>query len=168
MNPHPCDWPGFVIPQSPMLVQGICMGEEESDTDSCGGPSDSGGEWDKTEIGNWSCCPAPTHMEVPTWAEAHAEALRMVVIDKDTPTWEEVTSGSPQRKDHEKEDSDWEEDTHKPVESQFEDATVVAETCMDTVDESALDPPPPENIVEASVGLGSQDMVQIHVGNDLD
>ena len=37
---------------------------------------------------------------------------------------------------------------------------------MDTVEESTAELPPLENIVEASVGLGSQDMVQIHVGND--
>ena len=52
------------------------------------------------------------------------------------------------------------------MESQFEDAAAVAETCMDTVEESPADLPPLENIVEASVGPGSQDVVQIHAGND--
>ena len=37
---------------------------------------------------------------------------------------------------------------------------------MDPVEESTVDLAPLENIVEASVGLGSQDVVQIHMGND--
>ena len=36
---------------------------------------------------------------------------------------------------------------------------------MDTMEESTEDLPPLEN-VEASVGPGSQDVVQIHAGND--
>ena len=52
------------------------------------------------------------------------------------------------------------------MESQFEDATAVAETCMGTMEESTVELLPLENVVEASVGLGSQDIVQIHVGND--
>ena len=37
-----------------MLVQGIPMGEEEeSDTDSCGEPSDSWEEWNKAECSDW-------------------------------------------------------------------------------------------------------------------
>ena len=46
---------------------------------------------------------------------------------------------------------------------------LAAETCMDTVEESTAESTyslPLENIVEASVGPGSQDMVQIHMGND--
>ena len=166
MNPRPSDWPGFMIPQSPMLVQGVPTGAEVSDSDSCGGLSDLGEEWDSAEVGDWSCCPDPPCGKVPPWAEAHAEVQRKVVIDKDTPTWEEVVSGPLQRKEPEKEDSDWDEDTHEPVKSQFEDAMVVAETCMDTAEESAADAPQPEDLVEASVGPSSQDMVQIHMGND--
>ena len=41
-----------------------------------------------------------------------------------------------------------------------------AETCMDTMEESTADVLLLENIVEASVGPGSQDVVQIHAGND--
>ena len=40
------------------------------------------------------------------------------------------------------------------------------ETCMDTMEEPMADSLWEENVVEASVGPGSQDMVQIHVGND--
>ena len=48
MNPYLYDGPGLVQMHSPMLVQGIPTGEEESDMDSFGEPSDSGEEWDKT------------------------------------------------------------------------------------------------------------------------
>ena len=74
MNPYLYDGPGLAQPHSPRLVQGIPMGEEEeSDTDSCGEPSDSGEEWDKAEHGDWSRCPAPPlGEEGPTWVEATA------------------------------------------------------------------------------------------------
>ena len=97
-------------------------------------------------------------------------------MEKEAPTWEEVLCNSPE-KETEKEDSDWDEDTRVPVESQFEDATMVEEICMDTVEESTVEAPPSENIVEALpsenivealVGLSSQDEVQIHTGNDND
>ena len=55
-----------------------------------------------------------------------------------------------------------------PVESQFKDATKATETYMDTVEESTTEALPVEDIIEASVGPGSQDMVQIHAGNDDD
>ena len=105
------------------------------------------------------CCPPLPLGEGPTWAEATAEACRRVIIDKESPTWEEVIRGSPQKKSSEREDSDWDEDTCVPAESQFEDAAVVAETCIDTVEESTADLPPLENIVEALVGPGSEDVV---------
>ena len=106
MNPHPIEWPGFVILQSPLLVHGIPMGAEESNSDSCGKPTNSGEEWDKTETSDWSRCLAPPRVKVPTWAEAHAETRRRVFINKDAATWEEVTSSSLQKKQSEKEDSD--------------------------------------------------------------
>ena len=166
MNPYPYDRSGLAQPHSPRLVQGIPMEEEEeSDTDSCGEPSDSGEEWDKAEHGNWSGCPAPPlGEEGPRWIEATA-LQRKIIADKQAPMWEEVVSDPPQRKViTDKEDSDWDDDTHVPVESQFEDATTT-ETCMDTTEEPTADSPWEENVVEALVGLGSQDMVQIHVGN---
>ena len=52
MSPYAYDGPGLVELHSPMLVQGIPMGEEELDMDSCGEPSDSGEKWDKSECGN--------------------------------------------------------------------------------------------------------------------
>ena len=153
MNPYLYDGTGLVQLHSPMLMQGIPMGEE-SDTDSFDEPSDSGEEWDKTKCGDWSCCPALPLGEGPTWAEATAESWRKVILEKDAPTWEEVICNSPQ-KNTEKEDSDWDEDTHAYLwSSQFEDVVAVAETCMDTVEESTAELPPLENIVEASVGPG--------------
>ena len=104
MNPHPYDGPGLVKPHSPMLVQGIPVGEEESDTDSYGEPSDLGEEWDNTELGDWSHCPAPPWVEIPTWVEATAEVWRRVVIDKESPTWEEVICSSLQKKNPERKD----------------------------------------------------------------
>ena len=89
---------------------------------------------------------------------------RKVILEKDTSTWEDIISSLPQKKNTEKEDSDWNEDTHMPAESQFEDATVTVKMCMDTMEGSTAELPPLENIVEASVSPGNQDMVQIHMG----
>lgn len=87
INPHPSEWPGFMIPQSPMLVHGIPAGAEESDSDSCEEASNSGEEWNNTKVGDWSHCPPPPCVKVPTWAEAHTEMRkRRVIIDKDAPT----------------------------------------------------------------------------------
>ena len=58
MNPFPYDGTGLVQPHqlhSPMLVQGIPVGEE-SDRDSFDKPPDSGEEWDKTKRGTWLYC----------------------------------------------------------------------------------------------------------------
>ena len=86
------------------------------------------------------------------------------MTDKKSPTWEEVVGDPLQRKvASDKEESDWDDDTHVPTESQFEDAAV-AEAHMDT-EEPVVDSLQEENI-EASVGPGSQDVVQIHAGND--
>ena len=154
-------------------MQGIPAGEE-SDTDSFDEPVDLGEEWDKTKCGDWSRCPSPPLGKGPTWAEATMESWRKIIWEKHTPTWEEALGNSP-HKDTEKEDSNWDEDTCVSVESQFEDAAMVEEACMDTVEESTAEASPSENIVEAlplenivevSVGLGSQDVVQIHVGNN--
>ena len=102
MNPYLYDRTGLVQPHSPMLVQGIPMGEEESDMDSFGELSDSGEKWDKTEHGSWSCCPTLSLGEGPTWAEATAEMQRRVIVEKESPTWEEVICSSLQRKNTEK------------------------------------------------------------------
>ena len=83
------------------------------------------------------------HGQRPLWS--HGEKI---IWEKDAPTWEEVL-GNSLHKDTEKEDSDWDEDTHVSVESQFEDAAMATETCMDTVEESTVEALPSENIVEA-------------------
>ena len=150
-------------------MQGIPTGEEEnSDTDSYLEPSDSGEEWDKAKCGDWLCCSAPPlGEEGPTWAEVTAEALqRKIITDEQALTWDEVTSDPLQEKvTSYMEDSDGDDDTHIPIESQFEDATA-QETCMDTMEGPTADSLWKENVVEASVGPGSQDVVHIHMGND--
>ena len=68
MNPFPYDGTGLVQlhqPHSPMLMQGIPVGEE-SDTDSFDKPLDSGEEWDKTERGDWLRCPSLPPGKGPT------------------------------------------------------------------------------------------------------
>ena len=129
MNPFPYDATGLVQPHqqhSPMLTQGIPTGEE-SDTDSFDKPVDSGDEWDKTERGDWSCCPSPPLDKGPTWAEATMESQRKIIWGEDTPTWAGNTQITLRCKDREKEDSDWDKDPHESAESQFEDATTVDE-----------------------------------------
>ena len=178
MNPFPYDMMELVQPHqqhSPMLVPGFPMGEE-SDTDSFEEPVDLGDEWDKTECGNWLHCPSLPPGKGPTWAEATTESWRKIIWGEDTPLLQEMLSHS-LHKDTEKEDSNWDEETHRSAESQFEDAATADKTCMDTVEESTAEAPLTENIVEAltteniteaSVGPGSQDIVQIHTGNDDD
>ena len=48
----------------------------------------------------------------------------------------------------------------------MKNSSLVEETHMDTAEESTVDALPPENLVEVSVGPGSQDVVQIHAGNN--
>ena len=65
------------------------------------------------------------------------------------------------------EDSNWDKDDCGPMESQFEDATIAAEVDReDAMEKSPVEVPPVQDISEASVGPGSQDMVQIHAGED--
>ena len=62
---------------------------------------------------------------------------------------------------------DWDKDDHSPVESQFKEAALVIEVDRkDAMEESTAEALPVQNISEASVGPGSQDMVQIHTGDD--
>ena len=136
----------------------------ESDTDSLD-EHDSGDEWDKKEHGDWLHCPSPPLRVGPTCAEAHVVARKQDTREKDPPTWEDII-GKPLPKNTEEEDSDWEKDDRGPAESQFEDAATAAEIDMDTVEESTVEALPEEDIAEASVSLVSQDIFQIHTGND--
>ena len=81
-----------------------------------------------------------------------------------------MTTNPPQRKDaSNREDSDWDADTHTPAESQFEDMSAQdslhKEIFMDTLEEPTVDSLWDDTLVKASVGPGSQDVVQIHMGN---
>ena len=68
-----------------------------------------------------------------------------------------MTSNPPQRKvTSNKEASDWDADTHTPAELQSGNSSMQSLPCKETFMDT----------LEESVGLGSQDMVQIHMGND--
>ena len=163
MIPSPYEGTEPIQPPSPALVKGIPMGAE-SDTDSSE-EEDSREEWDKKEHGNWSRCPSPPLGVGPTWAEVHAAAQEQV-LEKNTPTWEDIISKHVPR-NNEDEDSDWDKQDAGPVESLFEDTAIAADTDMeDPMEESTVEMPPVPHLSEASVGPGSQDVVQIHAGKD--
>ena len=87
---------------------------------------------------------------------------RKIITDEEGPTWEEVASDPLQRKvTSNKEDSDYNADTHTPAELQSGDMSVQSsphkETFMDTLEEPLVESPWDDALVEASVGLGSQD-----------
>ena len=134
----------------------------ELDTDTS--EEDSREEWDKKECGDWSCCPTLPLRVGPTWAEVHTTAKERDALEKNAPTWEDLSSKQVP-KNTEEQDSDWDKDDCGPAESQFEDAAIVAEVDReDAMDESPAEAPPVQDISEASVGPGSQDVVQIHAG----
>ena len=137
------------------LVYGRSVGEE-TDADSWNEPSDSE-EWDKPEHGNWSCCSTPP-------------------VEEEGLTWEEITSESPQR--HiatDRDDSDWDADegTNTPAESQSQGTSEHSlprkETLMEMLTEPPVVAPHDDMLAETAKGPGSQDVVQIHAGdNDLE
>ena len=136
---------------SPHLVYSRPAGDE-TDTDSWNEPSDSE-EWDKPKHGDWSHCPT-------------------LPLEEQGLTWEEVTNEPPQRKViTDQEDSDWDadQDTHTPAESQSRDTSKHSLLRKDTLMEMTEPPaesPHDDALTEASMELGSQDVVQIHTGND--
>ena len=75
---------------APEIIKGVLAGAE-SDMDSLG-VEDSGDEWDKTEVGIWSCCPTPTTKVGPTWVEVHTTAQEQEMLKKQDPTWEDIVS----------------------------------------------------------------------------
>ena len=163
MVPSPYEGTETVTQPSPQCIKGILVGAE-SETDSIG--EDSGNEWDREECGTWSCCPSLPMKVGPTWAEVHAAAQEQKALEKDTTTWEDIV-GKHLPEDIEGEDSDWDEEECRVVESQFEDTAVAVEAeTEDPMEESAVEVLPVGHIDEASVGLGSQDVVQIHTGED--
>ena len=157
---------------SPKIIKGILAGAE-SDTDSLA--IDSGDEWDKVEVRVWLHCPTPTAKIGPTWAEVHAAMQEVEVIKKQDSTWDDIVSrqlpGGVEEEDWERE-----EGSHPTVEPQFEDATVEEEedeekVMVESVTEEKLEQPVvreplAEELGEATVDLGNQDVVQIHAGED--
>ena len=93
------------------------------------------------------------------------------MLDRKTSMWDNImkkhgTKGI-------EEDSDWDEDDAMPAESQFEDATILASKADTTIVACTEDPMDysPEGallvqMIEASVSTESQDVVQIHAGED--
>ena len=80
--------------------------------------------------------------------------------------WEDIVSKL-MPKNIEEEDSDWDQEACGPAELQFKDAAIVAEAGMeDAMEESVAEALPVEHLDKASVGPGSQDVVQIHMGED--
>ena len=114
-------------------------------------------------------CPSPPLKMGPTWVEVHATAQEREALDRKTPMWDNMM------KHKGSEDSDWDKDDAVQAKCQFEDATTPASTAdvatvvptEDPMDESPV-VAPPEQKTEALVEMQSQDVVQIHVGEDDD
>ena len=145
-------FPEQYLPLSPELVYSRPAGVE-TDTNSWNEPSDSE-EWDKPKCGNWSRYPT-------------------LPMEEQGLTWEEVTSKPPQR--HvvtDKDGLDWDADqgTNTPAECQSrgtsEHSLPRKEILMETLTEPPAESPHDDALIEASVGPGSQDVVQLHVADD--
>ena len=161
-----------VRPPSPEIVKGILAGAE-SDTGSL--VIDSGDEWDKTEVRVWLHCPTVTAKIGPTWVEVHTATQEEEMVKMQDPTWENILS---RQLPGGTEEEDWgtEEGNHSAVEPQFKDATVEEEedeeeVIVESVTEEKMEPPVAgeplaEQMGEATVDPGSQDVVQIHAGED--
>ena len=165
-NMVPSPYNGFepVRLSSPEVVKGILAGAE-SDMDSLG-VEDSGDEWDKEELSVWSHCPTPTTKVGPTWVEVHTAAQEQEMLNKQNTTWEDIVSKQLPGGMKE-EDWDKEEDYQPALGSQFEDAPIAAEVSKEEImEESVTGETPIKHVDETTVGPGSQDVVQIHVGED--
>ena len=84
---------------------------------------------------------------------------------KQNTTWEDIVS---KQLPGGMEEEDWDkEDSQPAVGSQFEDTPVAAEVSKEEImEESVTGEPPIKHEDEATVGPGSQDVVQIHMGED--
>ena len=157
-------------PLSPKIVKGMPAGPK-SDTGSS--VIDSGDKWDKTEVRVWSHCPTLTAKIGPTWVEVHTAVQEEEMIKKQDSTWEDTVS---RQLPGGTEEEDWgrEEGSHPAVEPQFEDATIEEEedeeeVMVESVTEEKMEQPVvgeplAEELGEATVDPGSQDVVQIHAG----
>ena len=157
-NIFPCPHFGGEHPKtkSPKLIHGWPTGYE-TDSDSWKSPLDLE-EWDKPEHGNWSCCP-----NLPL-----EEGL----------TWEEIMREPPHRQDRhlllecDNQDSDWDTDgvTDALPEESSRGASKQSspkkeqpeKTLMETLTETQHN----ETLTETAMGPLSQDVIQLHVGDD--
>ena len=150
--PYPHSKQELTKAHPPELVYGRPAGDK-TDTDSWNEPSDSE-EWDRPEHDEWSCCPTtPLEEEGPTWEEITGEPpQRHIVTDKDNSYW------------------DADQGTHTPGKSQSRGMSIHSsprkETLMETLTEPLEESLHEDTLSEAAVGPGSQDVVQLHVGED--
>ena len=97
------------------------------------------------------------------------------MLKKQDPTWEDIVS---KQLPGGMEEEDWgrEEGSQPVVEPQFKDAPIAVEASQEevmvelvveeTMEESLIGELPAEHVGEATIGPGSQDVVQIHAGED--
>ena len=130
----------------------------ESDTNSSA--IDSRDEWDKAEVGVWSHCPTLMAKISPTWAEVHTTTQEEEMIKKQDSTWDDTVI----RQSSGGMEEEWgtEEDSQSAAEPQFEDATIEEEED----EEEVAGEPPTEEPGEDTIDPRSQDVVQIHAGED--
>ena len=88
------------------------------------------------------------------------------MLDRQNTTWEDIVSKQLPG-GMEEEDWDKEENCQPTVGSQFEDTPVAVEVSKEEImEESVMGELPIKHVDEATVGPGSQDVVQIHTGED--
>ena len=163
MVPLPQSKAGLVRPPSHKIIKGILAGAE-SDTNSS--VIDSGDEWDKTEVGVWLHCPTLMVKIGPTWVEVHATTQEEEMIKKQDSTWEDIVS---RQSSGGTEEEDWgmEEDSQSAVEPQFKDTTIEEEEEMEErVEQPVAGEPLAGEMGDATIDPRTQDVVQIHAGED--
>ena len=87
------------------------------------------------------------------------------MLNKQNTTWEDIVS---KQLPVGMEEEDWHKEDCQPVMgSHFEDTPVAAEASKEEImEESVMGELPIKHVDEATVGPGSQDVIQIHAGED--
>ena len=89
MVPSPSSKLELAIPPSPEIVKGIPASAKSEMNSSV---IDSGDEWDKMEVGVFSCCTTLMAKIGPTWAEVHAATQEEEVAKSQASTWDDIVS----------------------------------------------------------------------------
>ena len=152
----------------------------KSDTNSLA--IDSGDEWDKMEVGVFSCCPTATAKIGPTWVEVHAAAQEEVTNKQDS-AWEDIVSRELPG-GVEKEDWGRKEGGHPTMGPAFDDTTieeegdeeeviveseaevVVGSGTKEKLEQPLAREPLAEELGETTVDLGNREVVWSHTGED--